>query len=88
MSRLVSFTARSSSAGVIQFTSTRRPPTAGTAGVTSWPQSSSPRRSPTPELRAPFAFPDGSIADWVLTPDGWRALRGANLNVGDQGATA
>jgi hypothetical protein len=26
-------------------------------------------------VRAPFAFPDGSIADWVLTPDGWRALR-------------
>jgi hypothetical protein len=24
-------------------------------------------------LRAPFAFPDGTIADWVLTPDGWRS---------------
>ncbi|TDT17875.1 hypothetical protein BDK89_3488 [Ilumatobacter fluminis] len=24
-------------------------------------------------LRAPFAFPDGSTADWVLTPDGWRS---------------
>ena len=24
-------------------------------------------------LRAPFAFPDGSVADWVLTPDGWRS---------------
>jgi len=23
-------------------------------------------------LRAPFAFPDGSIADWVLTAGGWR----------------
>ena len=23
-------------------------------------------------LRAPFAFPDGTVADWVLTPDGWR----------------
>jgi hypothetical protein len=23
--------------------------------------------------RAPFAFPDGTISDWVLTPDGWRA---------------
>jgi hypothetical protein len=23
-------------------------------------------------VRAPFAFPDGSLADWVLTPDGWR----------------
>ena len=23
--------------------------------------------------RAPFAFPDGSVADWVLTPQGWRA---------------
>lgn len=30
-------------------------------------------------LRAPFAFPDGSIADWVLTPDGWRA-RSARLD--------
>jgi len=25
-------------------------------------------------LRAPFAFPDGSAADWVLSPDGWRGL--------------
>jgi hypothetical protein len=25
-------------------------------------------------LRAPFAFPDGTVADWVLTPDGWRSL--------------
>ena len=24
-------------------------------------------------LRAPFAFPDGSVADWVLTPEGWGA---------------
>ncbi|MET0145224.1 MAG: hypothetical protein ABW328_10640 [Ilumatobacteraceae bacterium] len=24
-------------------------------------------------VRAPFAFPDGAVADWVLTPDGWRA---------------
>ena len=24
-------------------------------------------------LRAPFAFPDGSVADWVLTPGGWGA---------------
>ena len=24
-------------------------------------------------IRAPFAFPDGSVVDWVLTPDGWRA---------------
>jgi hypothetical protein len=23
-------------------------------------------------LRAPFAFPDGSVADWVLTPAGWK----------------
>jgi hypothetical protein len=28
-------------------------------------------------LRAPFAFPDGGLADWVLTPDGWRSLRPA-----------
>jgi len=25
-------------------------------------------------LRAPFAFPDGSVADWALTPDGWRSV--------------
>lgn len=25
-------------------------------------------------VRAPFAFPDGTTADWVVTPDGWRAL--------------
>ncbi|MAT06126.1 MAG: hypothetical protein CL424_13890 [Acidimicrobiaceae bacterium] len=24
-------------------------------------------------LRAPFAFPDGTTADWVLTPDGFRS---------------
>ena len=24
-------------------------------------------------LRAPFAFPDGSTIDWVLTSDGWRS---------------
>lgn len=23
-------------------------------------------------VRAPFAFPDGTITDWVLTPEGWR----------------
>jgi hypothetical protein len=23
-------------------------------------------------VRAPFAFPDGTTTDWVLTPDGWR----------------
>jgi len=27
-------------------------------------------------LRAPFAFPDGSIVDWVLTRDGWRRRPG------------
>ena len=26
-------------------------------------------------LRAAFAFPDATVADWVLTPDGWRARR-------------
>lgn len=26
-------------------------------------------------LRAPFAFPDGTHADWVLTPSGWRRRR-------------
>jgi hypothetical protein len=26
-------------------------------------------------LRAPFAFPDGTVTDWVLTPDGWRHRR-------------
>ena len=29
-------------------------------------------------LRAPFAFPDGTVADWVLTPAGWRARRRAS----------
>lgn len=24
-------------------------------------------------LRAPFAFPDGTVADWVLTGEGWRS---------------
>jgi hypothetical protein len=24
-------------------------------------------------LRAPFSFPDGTVTDWVLTPDGWRS---------------
>ena len=24
-------------------------------------------------VRAPFAFPDGTVADWVVTPDGWRS---------------
>jgi hypothetical protein len=24
-------------------------------------------------LRAPFAFPDGSVADWVLTTRGWNS---------------
>jgi hypothetical protein len=28
-------------------------------------------------LRAPFAYPDGTISDWVLTPDGWRRRRPA-----------
>jgi hypothetical protein len=27
-------------------------------------------------LRAPFAFPDQTTIDWVLTPDGWRLRRG------------
>jgi len=26
-------------------------------------------------VRAPFAFPDGTVADWTLTPDGWRSRR-------------
>ena len=26
-------------------------------------------------VRAPFAFPDGTVADWALTRDGWRARR-------------
>jgi hypothetical protein len=30
-------------------------------------------------LRAPFAFPDGTVADWVLSPDGWRRLPPARL---------
>jgi hypothetical protein len=26
-------------------------------------------------LRAPFAFPDGSVADWVVSPSGWARRR-------------
>lgn len=26
-------------------------------------------------LRAPFAYPDGGVSDWVLTNDGWRSRR-------------
>lgn len=26
-------------------------------------------------LRAPFAFPDGAVSDWVLTTSGWRSRR-------------
>ena len=26
-------------------------------------------------LRAPFGFPNGTVADWVLTPAGWRSRR-------------
>jgi hypothetical protein len=26
------------------------------------------------DVRAPFAFPDGTTIDWTLTPDGWRSL--------------
>ncbi|MET0459682.1 MAG: hypothetical protein ABW195_10560 [Ilumatobacteraceae bacterium] len=29
-------------------------------------------------VRAPFAFPDGTVADWVVTPDGWRSRRPAS----------
>jgi hypothetical protein len=28
-------------------------------------------------VRVPFAFPDGTVSDWVLTPDGFRARRAA-----------
>jgi hypothetical protein len=28
-------------------------------------------------LRAPFAFPDGTVADWVLTAQGWRKRAGS-----------
>lgn len=27
-------------------------------------------------LRAPFAFPDGTVSDWVVTPHGWRQRAG------------
>jgi hypothetical protein len=26
-------------------------------------------------LRAPFGFPDGTLVDWVVTPNGWRSRR-------------
>jgi hypothetical protein len=29
-------------------------------------------------LRAPFAFPDGTVSDWVLSPAGWSARRRSN----------
>lgn len=29
--------------------------------------------APSWDLRAPFAFPDGTRAEWALTPDGWRS---------------
>lgn len=28
-------------------------------------------------LRAPFAFPDRTVTDWTLTPDGWRSRTAA-----------
>ncbi|MEM9040580.1 MAG: hypothetical protein AAGD33_11845 [Actinomycetota bacterium] len=31
-----------------------------------------PRANAHLDARAPFRFPDGSVLDWVVTPDGWR----------------
>jgi len=33
-------------------------------------------------LRAPFRFPDGTVTDWVLTPDGWRTRSGPSVRGG------
>ena len=33
-------------------------------------------------VRAPFAFPDGTVADWVLTTDGWRAREQRSVPAG------
>lgn len=42
-----------------------------------WGEALAPVRLPSPSapdgLRAPFRFPDGTLADWMLTPDGWHS---------------
>ena len=53
--------------------STTPPPTAGTAGAPDSGRVALPDAYAHTGLRAPFAFPDGTVADWVLTPDGWRS---------------
>ena len=53
-------------------TSSRRRHTAGTAGGSELAPVELPEAFAHTGLRAPFAFPDGSVTDWVLTPDGWR----------------
>ena len=44
-----------------------------------WGDALAPRRLPSAlahtGLRAPFRFPDGTVADWALTPSGWRSRR-------------
>ena len=49
---------------------------AGTAGANASIPLELPDAYAHTGLRAPFAFPDATVADWVLTPDGWRS-RGA-----------
>ena len=73
MSRPASCTATSSSAAASPCTSSRRRPTVGTGGVQRCLRSPLPEAFAHTGLRAPFAFPDGSVVDWVLTPDGWAA---------------
>ena len=51
----------------------RRRRVAGTAGAPRSTPLALPDAYAHTGLRAPFAFPDGTVADWVLTPDGWRS---------------
>ena len=65
-------------------------PGAGTAGATRSGRLALPDAFAHTGLRAPFAFPDGTVADWVLTPDGWRGsvalrIRGRRAAGGDDG---
>ena len=38
-------------------------------------------------LRAPFAFPDGTVADWVLSSDGWRSRSAVRGRAAARGST-
>ena len=57
----------------------RRGAGAAVAPVEPRARRSTPSSSPTvvahTGLRAPFAFPDGTVADWVVSPSGWARRR-------------